>query len=88
MSGITRPCRVTRGATRVRSKPWYKSITIWVNLFSVLAVVLEQQLELLRPLLGDGSYAFVAILVACVNLYLRLYAHNSIYVRKRKFENE
>lgn len=88
MKETTKPCGVNTGETRVKSKPWYKSITIWVNLLSVLAVVLEQQLELLRPLLDDKSYAFVAIIVACINLYLRLYVHNSIYVRKRKFDNE
>lgn len=88
MKETIKPCRVNTGKPRVKSKPWYKSITIWVNLLSVLAVVLEQQLELLRPLLDDKSYAFVAIIVACINLYLRLYVHNSIYVRKRKFDNE
>ena len=63
-------------------KPFYKSLTVWVNVISVVAIVIEQQLELLKPIMSETSYALLAIAVASVNLYLRLYVHRPLEFRK------
>lgn len=66
------------------SKPWYKSFTIWFNILSVIAVVVEQQLELIRPLVSDGMYAFIAIGVASFNLYLRIFVKKPLCLKEKK----
>lgn len=55
-------------------KAWYKSWTVWFNIISVLALAVESQLQLLQSLMGEAEYALVAILVAAVNLYLRMHS--------------
>lgn len=67
---------------RRRAKPWYTSWTIWFNFISVVLVVTESQLELLRPVLSEGEYAAIAIGVASVNLYLRIFSGSALYLRK------
>lgn len=64
------------------AKPWYQSVTLWFNILSVIAIVVEQQLELIRPLVSDGVYAFIAIAVASFNLYLRLFVKRPVSLHK------
>ena len=73
-----------KGTRRRRrtAKPFYASWTIWFNFISVALVVTESQLELLRPVLSDGEYAAIAIGVASVNLYLRIFSGSALYLRK------
>lgn len=51
-------------------KPWYRSKTVWVNLaFAALAIV-EVNLRVLQPALGNW-YGVAVIALPLANLFLR-----------------
>lgn len=69
----------TKRLERKPPKPWYKSITLWVNLISAAALAFEQCSDLMRSILPEDKFAWVAFVVALVNIYLRLYVSRPLY---------
>lgn len=68
----------------MKTKPWYKSWTIWFNILSVIAIIVEQYFDLIKPLVSDKAYAIIVIVVASFNLYLRVFVKTPLTLRKRK----
>lgn len=68
--------------TNPNNKLWYRSITLWFNFLSVVGIVIESQMEILKPLLTDKQYALLAIGVASVNMYIRLYVHKGLTIKR------
>ena len=53
------------------SKQWWKSRTLWFNMFIAAGAALESQMNLIHPYVGDAGYAALAMLVPAVNVGLR-----------------
>lgn len=68
----------------MKTKPWYKSWTIWFNILSVIGIVIEQYFDLIKPLVSDKAYAIIVIVVASFNLYLRLFVKTPLTLRKKE----
>ena len=68
----------------VKTKPWYKSWTIWFNILSVIGIVIEQYFDLIKPLVSDKAYAIIVIVVASFNLYLRIFVKTPLTLRKKE----
>lgn len=52
-------------------KKWYLSKTVILNLLIAVVGVLETQIQLLQPFVGQGGYAALLILIPIVNIVLR-----------------
>lgn len=68
----------------MKTKPWYKSWTIWFNILSVVGIVIEQYFDLIKPLVSDKAYAIIVIVVASFNLYLRVFVKTPLTLRKKE----
>ncbi len=68
----------------MKTKPWYKSWTIWFNILSVIGIVIEQYFDLIKPLVSDKAYAIIVIVVASFNLYLRVFVKTPLTLRKKE----
>lgn len=68
----------------MKTKPWYKSWTIWFNILSVIGIVIEQYFDLIKPLVSDKVYAIIVIVVASFNLYLRVFVKTPLTLRKKE----
>lgn len=53
------------------TKPWWQSRTLWFNGAAAVLLVIEQQLALIKPFLGDTTYAAFALGVMATNAVLR-----------------
>lgn len=53
------------------TKPWWQSRTLWFNASAAVLLVIEQQLALIKPFLGNETYAVFAISVMATNAVLR-----------------
>lgn len=51
---------------------------------SVACIVIEEKLELLRPVVSEKTFAAIAIIVAIVNLYLRLKVSTGLVIHEQK----
>ena len=56
----------------IDQKPWWKSKTLWFNLFVALMAMAATQTAALAQLLSPNVYAVVSIGVAGINAVLRL----------------
>ena len=70
----------------MKTKPWYKSWTIWFNILSVIGIVIEQYFDLIKPLVSDKAYAIIVIVVASFNLYLRVFVKTPLTLRKKEHD--
>lgn len=60
------------------SKKWYKSKTMWFNLLVASMLLIEQNINLLQPLLPINLYALVSFIVPLVNMWLRVVTTNGV----------
>ena len=60
------------------SKKWYKSKTVWFNLLVASMLLIEQNINLLQPLLPINLYALVSFIVPLVNVWLRVVTANGV----------
>lgn len=54
------------------TKPWYRSRTLWFNAAAAVLLVIEQQLGLIKPIMGAETYAAFALAVMSINAVLRV----------------
>jgi len=54
------------------TKPWYRSRMLWFNALAAVLLVIEQQIGLLKPFMGNETYAAFALAVMSVNAVLRV----------------
>lgn len=54
------------------TKPWSYSRTLWFNSIAAVLLVIESQLSLIKPFLGEARYAAFAIILLSVNSLLRV----------------
>lgn len=55
-----------------KTKPWYKSKTLWVNALAAALAALEASTGALKPALGDkGLYVAIAVGLPVINAALR-----------------
>ncbi len=60
------------------TKPWYQSLTIWVNVAAIALVAIEAQLAELQPLLPVNVYAAIAVALPIINALLRVRTHQGL----------
>lgn len=54
------------------SKKWYHSKTMLFNLLVASMLLIEQNLNLIQPLLPINMYALLSFIVPLVNMWLRI----------------
>ncbi len=52
-------------------KPWYRSRTLWVNVFAAFLLGVEANLNLIQPFMPFNFYQIMAVLLPVINLLLR-----------------
>lgn len=53
-------------------KAWWRSRTLWLNAFVLMAAAAETQLQVLQPLLPVNVYSLVAFGLPLLNVLLRV----------------
>lgn len=53
-------------------KPWYKSKTIWINVFVAVLAAFEAVTGLLQPIVSANIYAIIAVGLPIINAALRI----------------
>lgn len=61
-----------------KRKPWFASVVMWFNFFSIVLIIAEAQSELLRQWMSPELYSFTAITIASINMYLRMHVHSAL----------
>lgn len=59
-------------------KPWYKSVVVWINFLSAVALALGETLDIIKAVVSPEIYAVIAIIVAFLNIYLRLHVRRPL----------
>jgi hypothetical protein len=67
-------------------KAWWRSKVIWFNLFAGSFATLEATFHFLRPMFGDMLYGVGAVIIAMVNMVLRVTTNQQIVFGKKPDE--
>jgi hypothetical protein len=62
----------------MNTKSWTQSKTIIFNIIIAILTVLTSESDTIRHLLSEGGYVIFAVLIACVNTYLRTVTDTAI----------
>lgn len=65
-------------------KSWKKSRTLWFNAFCMGLIALEASTGVLKPVLGENFYVWMAGLLPVVNAFLRAFTSQPIKQSKAK----
>jgi len=65
-----------------RSKRWYRSRTLWVNLVVLMLAAAEAQLGMLKTVLPGQPYAWLAFGLPVLNAALRFLSTTALTVKK------